>query len=432
MEHSRTGIADLWRIQPGVCDDVNVADDETPPGDAPATQPALAARKRPMEREHRRTVLRVILVTHLVLALLTGVGVSVAYQQLNGNIETLPGIPDGVDRPDAIEVEGPKQPINILIMGSDTRDCEGCAIDGEAGSEGSDTTILLHISADRKDAYGVSLPRDALVTRPDCMLPDGEEVPGEELAMFNEAFTLGGALCTTQMFEALTDVRVDHQVVVDFNGFKDMVDAVNGVEVCLPKDVDDPEHNIFFDAGTQTLTGQQALNYVRERSVLSVTGDIGRMTRQQAFIASMINKVVSAGTLSRPDRVFSFLDAATSSLKLDKELANLPALVDLAMQFKNTGLDDIRFITVPFAEYEPDPNRLVWTEDADKLWERIRNDRRLGRDFSEESIKADDPVGTASGSPSTALPSDGSSATPEETAAAQEAAAARLAAGLCA
>lgn len=411
---------------------MNVADDETPPAE-PATHPTPVARKRPLAREHRRTVLKVILVTHLVLALLTGVGVSVAYQQLNNNIETLPGIPDGVDRPDVVEVDGPQKPINILIMGSDTREGEGNEIDGAQASEGSDTTILLHISADRKDAYGVSLPRDALVTRPDCMMPDGEQIPGEELVMFNEAFTLGGALCTTQMFEALTDVRVDHQVVVDFNGFKDMVDAVNGVEVCLPKDVDDPEHNIFFDAGTQTLTGQQALNYVRERSVLSVTGDIGRMTRQQAFIASMINKVVSAGTLSRPDRVFSFLDAATSSLKLDKELANLPALVDLAMQFKNTGLDDIRFITVPFAEYEPDPNRLVWTEDADRLWERIRNDRRLGRDFSEESIKADDPVGTASGSPSDgASPTDSTSATPEETAAAQEQAAARLAAGLCA
>ena len=386
-----------------------------------------------MQRAHRRTVLRVILVTHLVLALLTGVAVSVAYHQLNSNIETLPGIPDGVDRPTAVAIEGPRQPINILIMGSDTRDCQGCAIDGETGSEGSDTTILLHISADRKDAYGVSLPRDALVDRPDCMLPDGEKVPGEDLAMFNEAFTLGGALCTTQMFEALTDVRVDHQVVVDFNGFKDMVDAVNGVEVCIPKDVDDPEHNIFFDAGTQTLTGQQALNYVRERSVLSVTGDIGRMTRQQAFIASMINKVVSAGTLSRPDRVYSFLDAATSSLKLDRELANLPALVDLATQFKDTGLDDIRFITVPFAEYEPDPNRLVWTGEADRLWERIRNDRRLGRDFSAESIKADDPVGTASGSPADgASPSDAASSSPEETEQAQEAAAARLAAGLCA
>lgn len=411
---------------------MNVADDETPPA-GPATHPTPVARTNPLAREHRRTVLKVILVTHLVLALLTGVGVSVAYQQLNNNIETLPGIPDGVDRPDVVEVDGPKKPINILIMGSDTREGEGNGIDGAQASEGSDTTILLHISADRKDAYGVSLPRDALVTRPDCMMPDGEEIPGEELVMFNEAFTLGGALCTTQMFEALTDVRVDHQVVVDFNGFKDMVDAVNGVEVCLPKDVDDPEHNIFFEAGTQTLTGQQALNYVRERSVLSVTGDIGRMTRQQAFIASMINKVVSAGTLSRPDRVFSFLDAATSSLKLDKELANLPALVDLATQFRDTGLDDIRFITVPFAEYEPDPNRLVWTEDADRLWERIRNDRRLGRDFSEESIKADDPVGTASGSPSDgASPTDGTSPTPEETAAAQEQAAARLAAGLCA
>ncbi|SDM61685.1 transcriptional attenuator, LytR family [Nocardioides szechwanensis] len=398
---------------------MNVADDQMPPADVPATET--------MHPKHRRMVLRVILVTHLVLALLTGVGVAVGYQQLNGNIETLPGIPDEVDRPDKVKVEGPKQPINILIMGSDTRDGEGNQIDGESGSEGSDTTILLHISADREDAYGVSLPRDALVDRPECVMADGEKIPAEQLAMFNEAFSLGGPLCTVQMVEKLTDIRIDHQIVVDFNGFKDMVDAVNGVDVCIPKDVDDDEHNIHFDAGEQTLSGQQALNYVRERYVLSVTGDIGRMTRQQAFIASMINKVVSAGTLSRPDRVYSFLDAATSSLMLDEELANLKSLVDLALQFKNTGLDDIKFITVPFAEYEPDPNRLVWTDEADDLWERIRNDRRLGREFSGDSLSADDPVGTTSGAPS----GDGSP-TAEESADAEAKAAERLAAGLCA
>jgi LCP family protein required for cell wall assembly len=372
-------------------------------------------------------VLRVIVVTHLVLALLTGVGVAVGYQQLNGNIETLPGIPDEVDRPDKVEVEGPKEPLNILIMGSDTRDGEGNQIDGESGSEGSDTTILLHVSADRKDAYGVSLPRDALVDRPQCVMSDGEKIPAEELAMFNEAFSLGGPLCTVQMVEKLTDIRIDHQIVVDFNGFKEMVDAVNGVDVCIPKDVDDDEHNIHFNAGEQTLSGQQALNYVRERYVLSATGDIGRMKRQQAFIASMINKVVSAGTLSRPDRVYSFLDAATSSLMLDEELANLKALVNLALQFKNTGLDDIKFVTVPFAEYEPDPNRLVWTDEADDLWERIRNDRALGREFSDDSLSADDPVGTTSGSPS-----GGGSPTADESADAEEKAAERLAAGLCA
>ncbi|MCW2851681.1 MAG: yvhJ [Nocardioides sp.] len=405
---------------------MNVADERTPP----ASQPVTPTTHRAMNRTHRRTVVRVVLVTHLVLALLTGVGVAVAYHQLNGNIEALPAIPDEVDRPDAVEVEGPQQPINILVMGSDTRAGKGNQIDGESGKGGSDTTILLHISADRQDAYGVSLPRDALVDRPECVMPGGKRIPGEKLAWFNDAFSVGGPLCTAQMVEKLTNIRIDHQVVVDFNGFKGMVDAVNGVEVCIPKDVDDDEHDIHFDAGTQTLTGRQALNYVRERYVLSVTGDIGRMKRQQAFIASMINKVVSGGTLSRPDRVYSFLDAATGSLQLDEELANLPALVDLAMDLRTTGLDDIKFVTVPFAEYEPDPNRLVWTDKAEDLWKRIRNDRPLGREFDGGSVSADDPVGTPSGSPS--QPTTDAPATPEQTERAEAKAEARLQAGLCA
>lgn len=398
-----------------------MADDPTPPADDPAAAT--------MQRTHRRTVLRVILVTQLVLALLTGVGVAVAYHQLNGNIEALPAIPDEVDRPDVVAVEGPKQPINILVLGSDTRACEGCRIDGEAGAAGSDVTILLHISADRRDAYGVSLPRDALVDRPQCVMPDGDKVPGEKMSMFNDAFAVGGPLCTVQTVERLTNIRIDHQVVVDFNGFKDMVDAVKGVEVCIPKDVDDEKHNIHFDAGTQTLTGRQALNYVRERSELSATGDIGRMKRQQAFIASMINKVISGRTLSRPDRVYNFLHAATGSLQLDEELANLPALVDLAMDLRTTGLDDIRFITVPFEEYELDRNRLVWTDQADDLWKRIRNDRPLGREFSDDSLSAKDPVGTPSGSPSP--PAGGGSPTPRETDQDEEQAEARRQAGLC-
>ncbi|MDQ3485512.1 MAG: LCP family protein [Actinomycetota bacterium] len=395
-----------------------MADDVTPPVETPATEPPH------LQRRHRRTVLRVILVSHLCLALLTGVGVAVGYQQLAGNIEELPVIPESVDRPEAMVVEGPNQPINILVMGSDTREGEGNAIDGNADiGMRSDTTILVHVSADREDAYGVSLPRDALVDRPECVKPDGKTIPGAKLSMFNEAFSVGGPLCTVQTVEALTNVRIDHQIVVDFNGFKDMVDAVNGVDVCLPKPVDDPAHDIYLDAGRQTLTGQDALNYVRERSVLSVTGDIGRMKRQQAFIASMINKVVSAGTLSRPDRVFSFLDAATGSLMLDKELANLPSMVDLALEFRKTGLSKIKFVTVPFQEYAPEPGRLVWTDDADMLWERIRRDAPLGKEFSDDSLSADDPVGTATDSPS-----EDAAPTPE----AEEDSAERLAAGLCA
>ncbi len=383
-----------------------------------------------VDHSHRRTVVRVVLLTHVLLAILTAAAVTLAYRHLDGDIRSQDVSGMLTDRPEKEEVEGPKEPLNILVMGTDDRSCEGCAIDGESGGGGSDTTLLVHVSADRQEAYGISLPRDALVTRPDCMDGDGEVIPGGELEMFNTAFALGGPACTIQTVEQLTGVLIDHYVTVDFNGFVDMVDAVGGVEVCIPKDVSDPEHNIFFDAGTQVLEGRQALNYVRERYVLSANSDIGRMRRQQAFIASMINKVVSAGTLTRPDRVYSFLSAATRSITVDEELGSIQDLVDLALQFRDTGLGSIEFVTVPNEAYAPDPNRLVWSDKADKLWKRVAKDKPLTKKLGRRSITAKDPVGTSSADPSataSAEPED-----PEEAAEREKERAEALANGLCA
>ena len=92
---------------------------------------------------------------------------------------------------------------------------------------GSDTTILLHLSADRKRAYGVSIPRDSMVDRPAC---DHGAIPAQDYAQWNAAYAIGGPACTIQQFEQLTGIRIDHYLVVDFAGFKDMVDAVDGVE----------------------------------------------------------------------------------------------------------------------------------------------------------------------------------------------------------
>ena len=211
------------------------------------------------------------------------------------------------------------------------------------------------------------------------------------------------------MVEELTGIYIDHYISLDFNGFKDMVDAVDGVTVCIPEAVDDPEHDIYFEAGTQELRGQQALNYVRERSQLSANSDIGRMKRQQAFIASMINKVISANTLTKPYRVYNFIEAATTSITPDPELASLHKLATLARQFRNTDLDDIEFITVPFMSYEPDPNRLVWAPEADELWERIIADKPLNKKLSGQVVTASDPVGGS------ASPSDGASESPSDT-----------------
>ncbi len=366
------------------------------------------------DQPHRRTVLVVIVVSQVLVAVLTAVAVIVGYRHLDGNIEVGPEIDHVAQEPND---SGPDQPLNVLVMGSDTRDGTGNDIDGlTGGGQRADTTILIHVSADRREAYGVSLPRDAMVARPACEGRDGGRIPAEDAAMFNTAYALGGELCTVRMVEHLTGIYIDHYVTIDFNGFVGMVDAVHGVEVCIPKEVDDPAHDIYLEEGTQELDGREALNYVRERYVLSPNSDIGRMKRQQAFIASMVNRVFDANTLARFDRVYQFLDAATRSIRTDPELNSVGKLTRLAREFRHTGLDKINFVTVPIEPYPADPNRLQFAPGAEALWERIRDDEPLGRQFGRDAISADDEVGT---------PSSGSSSSGAD-------AEQRLANGLCA
>lgn len=342
------------------------------------------------------TLLRVVASTLAIALILTGLAGVYLYRQLEGNL-TVVGQDNIKNRPERVEPTGPDGPLNILVMGQDSREGKGNGIDGEGKGAGlSDTTILVHLSGDRETAYGVSLPRDALVTRPDCVTPDGETVGGGQLQMFNSAYALGGPTCTVQMVEQLTDIRIDHFVVVDFNGFKKMVDAVDGVPVCIPETVDDPAHDIYLEEGSREISGREALNYVRERHYLSNNGDIGRMKRQQAFIASLINKVVSAGTLANPTRLIPFLDAATSSLTLDDEVGSLRDIAGLGLQFRQTDLDNIQFVTVPIVAYEPDPNRLLWQiEESEKLWKAIRLDKKLPKDLRDQALNAQDTPGGA-------------------------------------
>ncbi|GAA1921515.1 LCP family protein [Nocardioides lentus] len=355
------------------------------------------APKRRAPKERRHTVAKVITTSTLGLALATGVGVTTVYHHLNGNLQVMDVSDQLTDRPEKVDVAG-GEPLNLLIMGSDSRDGAGNDIDGlTGGGQRSDTTMILHVSADRERAFGVSLPRDAMVARPDCTTEDGGTIPGEDPVMFNTAYSVGGPACTIQTVEQLTGIRIDHFVDVDFGGFESMVDAIDGVEVCIPTEVDDPAHDIYLEAGTQELEGKDALAYVRERYVLSSNSDIGRMKRQQAFVASMANKLVSAGTLSRPDRLVGFLNAATKSLTLDPELESVAKLSDLGLQFRNTGLNKIRFVTVPIAAYEPDPNRLVWTDEADELWQKIINDEPVGKELSQGVITAAKPQGGSTG-----------------------------------
>jgi LCP family protein required for cell wall assembly len=292
-------------------------------------------------------------------------------------------------------------------MGSDSRDCEGCNIDNlTGGGQRSDTTILIHLAADRKRAYGISIPRDSAVDRPTCTDEDGGDLAGGSHVLWNEAYAVGGPACTIHQFEELSGVLVDHYVVVDFEGFKGMVDAIGGVEVCIPEDIVDPAHGINIPAGTRKIAGQEALNYVRERYVIGNGSDIGRMKRQQAFIASMAHQVVSAGTLANPIKIVRFLEAATKSLTLDPELGSLKKIGNLGYQFRSIGLDKIQFLTIPNEVDPTNPNHLVWTPAAEQVWEKIINDEPLTRRLASDVISAGNLPGSGSSSGS---PSGGSS-----------------------
>ncbi|MGB0100926.1 MAG: LCP family protein [Nocardioides sp.] len=357
------------------------------------------APKRRAKTRTSHTVAKVLVASVVVLGMVTGLGTIWLYRHLNGNLNVLDPSAQMSNRPDKVEVEGPKEPLNILVMGSDSRDCEGCNIDNLTGEgQRSDTTILLHVSADRERAYGVSIPRDSMIDRPDCETESGETIPGADYVMWNEAFGLGGPACTMQQFEQLTGVRLDHFVVVDFVGFRDMVDAIGGVEMCIPEPIEDPAHGINIEAGTRKLEGYEALNYVRARYSIGNGSDIGRMKRQQAFVASMTSAVVSAGTLARPDRLVRFLNAATESLTVDPGLENVVKIADLGLQFQNTGLDQIQFITIPNAADPQDPNRLVWTEpEADQVWKKIAADEPLTNKLTEDVISAGNLPGSGDG-----------------------------------
>lgn len=333
----------------------------------------------PAGRSRRRTVLRVVLASALVLALVSGIGTWLLVRHLDGNIETGSLDELGPGRPER-QYTGNGKPLNILVMGSDSREGEGNRIDAEEGAGGSDTTILVHLSADRSRAYAVSIPRDSVVDRPEC---NGGAAPAATDVLWNEAFSVGKEFCTADQFEQTTDLLLDHYVVVDFNGFGEMVEAVGGVPVCVPEDIVDRDNQIFVPAGDPTvLSGDQALDYVRARYVgdFEEQNDISRIRRQQEFIGAMVRKVQSAGTLARPDRVVRFLDAATRSLRTDEELGSVTRIARIALQLRDIGLEEVQFVTLPTGYYPSDSEfrgKVRWTPDADRIWDLLNHDEVL-------------------------------------------------------
>lgn len=270
-----------------------------------------------------------------------------AYQELNGNIKT-------------IDVEGAgsggfkkDQPVNILVIGTDKRTGAGNENYGDKDSVGhADTTILFHVSKDRTNATALSIPRDLITDIPDCETntEEGKKVvPGEQGVRFNTS--LGQSErdpgCTMRTVKELTGLTVDHFMMADFNAVKTLTTAVGGVEVCVDKDVDDPDSHLKLTKGKHVIKGEQALAFVRTRHSFGNESDLDRIQTQQQFLSSLIRKMKSSETLTNPSKLWDLASAATDALTVDSKIGTIEKLRDLGMELSKVNPKNISFTTLP-------------------------------------------------------------------------------------
>ncbi|MEV3980630.1 LCP family protein [Nonomuraea sp. NPDC049758] len=334
----------------------------------PSSDPGAPKRRR------GRWLRWVIAIAVAVVLLVAGVAVGVT-AKLSGNLKR-----STVTKEDLGETRPPKvatSAMNVLIVGSDQRDGKNARYGRRIAGERTDTIMLAHVSSKRDNAMVISFPRDSLVQLPACRATGG--LPGQQphLGMINESFNSGGIACTWKTIESLTRIHIDHFVKVDFTGFKSMVNAVGGVEVCLPSPVNDKKALLHLPAGRQTLNGEQALGYVRARYSLGDGSDIGRIQRQQMFIASMLKKVMSGETLTDPSKLFGFLDAGTKSVTVDDDLS-VGVMKDLATSLQGLNAGQIRFITTPWHYSLTQPGRVEWVQpQAGRLFQIVARDQSV-------------------------------------------------------
>ncbi|MFD6134705.1 LCP family protein [Isoptericola sp. NPDC060257] len=352
----------------------------------------------------RHTVARTLGMGLTAVLAFVAVGGATAAVKLTGNITAVDSDKLlGADRPEKVMPEDPNadMPLNIVLMGSDSRGGDNADIVGD-GTQGarSDTTMIMHISSDRSRVEMLSIPRDTTIDIPSCPTSSGGQTSPVSRSKFNGAFAQGvltggdvesGALCAQKTIETITDVQMDGFVVVDFAGFEKMVDALGGVELCIPNDIDAPKaDHLVLSAGVQELDGDTALKYARARTGkgLGDGSDLGRIGRQQELLAAVARQVMSAGTLADPTKSLKFLGAVTGSMTMSSNFASIQGLAGLAYSARNVRPDTIAFMTAP---YMYDPNNaanVLLTDEADEVWDNLKHDRPLSDAIETESDDA--------------------------------------------
>jgi LCP family protein required for cell wall assembly len=247
--------------------------------------------------------------------------------------------------------------LNVLLVGSDSRDPD--SKDDQANAWRADTLIMMHIPADHESAQLVSIPRDLWVP-----IPTSNSAPcgSGSRAKINASFAFGGLPRAVRTVECMTDVHLDHVMAIDFGGFKDVVDALGGVDLKVDQSITSI-HKPYrkFTKGTMHMNGTVALDWIRQRKQFA-RGDFARMQHQQEFLKAIMDKAASSGTLSNPSKLNKFLKAVTAAVTVDNDFS----LTDIAVQFRNLRGQNLTFITSPNKGSETIAGQSVVVADREK------------------------------------------------------------------
>ena len=230
-------------------------------------------------------------------------------------------------------------PLNILIAGIDER--TGLTrrqqlllhVGRGTGETNTDTLTLVHVPADHRYVEVVSLPRDSWV-----------DIPGHGMGKINAALAIGGPRLVVRTVGQDTGLTINDYIEVNFLGFVKMIDALGGVNVCLPFAVDDRYSGLRMSAGLHHVSGITALEYARDRHSFAAS-DLARLQDQQRLISSALTEAISSGTLANPVRLERVLSAASAAIKVDQRFN----VVSLADELRGISPSQVTLTTVPLA-----------------------------------------------------------------------------------
>lgn len=295
-------------------------------------------------------------------------------------------------------------PMNILVIGSDTRDtAKDCDIGGDCGAgANADVEMVVHLSSDRSNATIMSIPRDTMVTMPSCVdSANNTSTDGGTPAQITTSLQWGPS-CTQKAVHQLTGLTIDHYVVVDFSGVESLSNALGGVQVCVSNAMYDHDSGLRLKQGLNTVKGVSALEFVRTRHGFYDGSDLGREKAQHYFLAAMIREVRRNMNLSDAGTLLSVANAATRALTVDDGLSGLTNLMSLATTMNRVPTNRISFVTMPWKLDPTNLNRVL--EDQPYAEQMFRN------------IAQDVPYSSGSGRPSAAQASASAAASAAQTA----------------